>query len=248
MQSSTSEWFGEWFDSPYYHILYKHRDHEEAQDFIDALARFLNITNEDKILDLACGKGRHSIYLNQKGYDVDGLDLSVQNIEYASQYQNERLHFFVHDMREPFGKNRFDFILNMFTSFGYFDTEKENEKVVCAAAEALKPKGQLLIDFLNPYTVIHNLVPCEEKTIGNIYFRINRFLSADDYIIKDIRFEDDGIEYRFQEKVKAIRRTEFLRYFEKANLKLMHTFGNYALDPYDAESAERMIFLLQKEK
>ncbi len=80
----------------------------------------------------------------------------------------------------------------MFTSFGYFDSEKENEKVVCAAAEALKPGGHLLIDFLNPYTVVHNLVPCEEKTVEGIYFRINRFLSADNYIIKDIRFEDKG--------------------------------------------------------
>jgi SAM-dependent methyltransferase len=248
MQSSTKEWFGKWFDSPYYHILYKHRDHEEAQTFIDELVRFLKIKKEDKILDLACGKGRHSIYLNQKGYDVTGLDLSVQNIEYANRFGNERLKFYVHDMRETFANDQFDYILNMFTSFGYFDTEKENEKVVCAAAKALKNNGKLLIDFLNPYTVVHNLVPCEEKVISNISFRINRFLSGDGYIIKDIRFEDKGNEYRFQEKVKAIRRTEFLRYFDKANLKLVQTFGDYRLEPYVAEQSERMIFLLQKEE
>lgn len=245
-QSSTKEWFGQWFDSPYYHILYKHRDHEEAQAFIDELVRFLQIKREDKILDLACGKGRHSIYLNQKGYDVTGLDLSVQNIEFANRYKNDRLHFFVHDMRESFASNAFNYILNMFTSFGYFDTEKENEQVVSAAAKALKPGGKLLIDFLNPYAVVHNLIPCEEKTIANINFRINRFLSADGYIIKDIRFEDKGKAYRFQEKVKAIRRTEFLGYFAKANLNLIHTFGNYDLDPYLAEQSDRMIFLLEK--
>jgi SAM-dependent methyltransferase len=248
MQTSTKEWFGEWFDSPYYHILYKHRDHEEAHGFINALIKYLEFNKEDEILDLACGKGRHSIYLNKKGFKVTGLDLSVQNIEFAKSFENDRLHFFVHDMREKFGSQAFDYILNMFTSFGYFNSEKENEEVVCAAAKALKPGGKLLIDFLNPYTVIHNLVPCEEKEISGIFFRINKFYSADGYIIKDIRFDDNDQAYHFREKVKAIRRSEFLRYFEKAELKLLQTFGNYDLAPYIAEKSERMIFLLQKNK
>lgn len=242
----TKEWFGKWFDSPYYHILYKHRDHEEAQAFIDRLCKYLHFSTNHKILDLACGKGRHSIYLNQKGYDVVGLDLSLQNIEFAKQFENERLHFFVHDMREKFGVQEFDFILNMFTSFGYFDTDKENEQVICAAAKALKKDGRFLIDFLNPYTVIHNLVPSEKKIIEGIAFKISRELSDDGYIIKDIQFEDQGHSYHYQEKVKAIRRMEFLRYFDKAELELLHIFGDYDLNPYEAETSERMIFLLKK--
>ena len=242
----TKEWFGEWFDSPYYHILYRHRDEEEAKEFIDRLSEYLDFNETDKILDLACGKGRHSIYLNQKGFDVVGLDLSPQNIAFAQGFQNERLKFYVHDMREPFDKNEFDYTLNLFTSFGYFDTKAENEKVICEAAKALKKDGNFLIDFLNPYTVIHHLIPEETKVIDGIKFKIMRWLSDDGYIIKDIRFKDNGKEYEYQEKVKAIRRSEFLQYFEKADLELVNIFGNYHLAPYIPDKSERMIFLLKK--
>ncbi|MTI20352.1 class I SAM-dependent methyltransferase, partial [Fulvivirga sp. RKSG066] len=172
--SQETEWFDEWFDSPYYHILYKHRDYEEAKGFLDTLIRFFKIKPNHKVLDLACGKGRHSIYLNEKGFDVVGVDLSEQNIAHAKKFENDSLHFDVHDMREVYAEERFDFVLNMFTSFGYFDSEKENEQAICAAAKSLKPGGSLLIDFLNPYRVINNLVPEEKKTIEGIEFDITR--------------------------------------------------------------------------
>lgn len=240
------EWFGEWFDSPYYHILYKHRDDDEAKEFLDNLVKYLHITEDHKVLDLACGKGRHSIELNRKGFDVVGVDLSEQNIQHARQFENERLHFFIHDMREVFAVDQFDYVLNMFTSFGYFDSEKENERAIAAAAKALKPGGQLLLDFLNPYVVVHNLVPCEEKSVEGVDFRIARKLSEEGYIVKDIEFNDNGHQYHYQERVKAIRRIEFLDYFRKANLKLMDIFGDYHLNPYDKEHSDRMIFVVQK--
>lgn len=239
------EWFGEWFDSPYYHILYKHRDYEEAEHFIDKLIRFFNFSPTDKIMDLACGKGRHSIYLNRQNFEVTGLDLSPQSIAYAKQYENERLHFYVHDMREVFRKRAFDYVLNLFTSFGYFDKERENQDAVCAAASALKADGKMLIDFLNPYKVIHHLVPEEIKEIEGISFHITKHLSQDNYIIKDIRFEDNGRHWHFQERVKAIRRTQFLEYFQTAGLELLETFGDYELNPYERERSDRMIFVLQ---
>ncbi len=243
--SKTKEWFGEWFDAPYYHILYKNRDVEEARKFIDKLIDFLHFDTKDHIMDLACGKGRHAIYLNSKGYRVTGLDLSVQNISLANRYANEKLQFFVHDMREVWEEGSFDYILNLFTSFGYFDSEAENEASIVAAATALRKGGKLLIDFLNPFTVVHNLVPEEYKTVEGINFHIRKWLREDDYIIKDISFEHAGKAYHYQEKVKAIQRKEFLRYFDKAGLRLIRLFGDYDLNPYQAESSERMIFLLE---
>lgn len=239
------EWFGEWFDSPYYHILYKHRDHEEAEHFIDNLINFFGFTESDKILDLACGKGRHSIYLNSRGLNVVGIDLSPQSIQHASRYENERLRFYVHDMRKIFRKQEFNYILNLFTSFGYFDTEKENQDAVCAAAKNLKPNGKLLIDFLNPYKVVHNLVAEEIKIIEGIEFHITKHLSEDNFIVKDIRFTDNGRSFHFQERVKAIRRHKFLEYFDKAGLELLETFGDYELNAYHREESDRMIFVLQ---
>lgn len=239
------EWFGEWFNSPYYHILYKHRDHEEAEHFIDNLIDYFGFKETDKILDLACGKGRHSIYLNSRGLNVTGIDLSPQSILHASQFQNSRLSFHVHDMRKVFREQEFDYILNLFTSFGYFDTEKENQDAVCAAAKNLKHNGKLLIDFLNPYKVVHNLVPEEVKTIEGIEFHITKHLSEDDFIVKDIRFSDKGHSFHFQERVKAIRRTKFMDYFETAGLQLQETFGDYELNGYNREQSDRMIFVLQ---
>ncbi len=241
----TKEWFGEWFDSPYYHVLYKHRDDKEAKSFIDQLIRYFQFSAEDVIQDLACGKGRHAIYLNKKGFNVVGLDLSSQNVTYAKQFENERLKFHVHDMRLPWHGERFDFILNLFTSFGYFETKGENQMAITSIADALKPGGKLLIDFLNPFTVLNNLVPEEYKKINGIDFQIKKSLVGE-YIVKEIRFEHKGKLFEFQEKVKAIRRVKFMHYFKEANLELIDLFGDYRLNPYIAEKSERMIFVLRK--
>lgn len=241
----TKEWFGEWFDSPYYHVLYKHRDMKEAEAFIDQLIAYFQFSENDLIRDLACGKGRHAIYLNKKGFDVEGLDLSPQNISFAKQFENERLKFHVHDMRFPWKGEKVDYILNLFTSFGYFETKGENQQAISAAAKGLKKGGKLLIDFLNPYTVINNLVSKEIKRISGIDFHIQKFQRGE-YIIKDIKFEDNGVQYEFQERVKAIRRVKFLEYFDRANLELLEIFGDYTLNPYIAEKSDRMIFVLRK--
>lgn len=246
-KAETNAWFDTWFNSPYYHILYQHRDYEEAEAFMDALNAFFQFRPQDKIMDLACGKGRHSIYLNKQGLDVTGLDLSEQNISHARQFENEQLHFYVHDMRHTFRKESFDYILNLFTSFGYFDRDEENQQAVCAAAEALKPEGTLLIDFLNPYKVVHNLVPEEVKILDGIEFHITKQLSPDQYIVKDIRFTDKGKAHHYQERVKAIDYNHFLSYFDKAGLMLEATFGDYQLNPFQQESSDRMIFVLSKE-
>ncbi len=242
---NKKEWFNEWFDTPYYHILYENRDNNEAKIFIDNLAAYFGFKNGEKVLDLACGKGRHSVYLNKLGLNVIGLDLSDRNIAFAKQFENISLHFFKHDMREPYDVCCFEYVVNLFTSFGYFDTSEENEKAVYVAATALRPEGHLLIDFLNPYKVIHHLIPENIKTAGGIKFKLRRDVK-DGYIIKDIRFEDEGRQYHFKEKVKAIRRVEFLEYFKKADLDLEDLFGDYELNPYDKDKSERMIFVLKK--
>ena len=158
------EWFGEWFNSPYYHILYQNRDEVEAKHFIDKLTDYLGFDMNDQILDLACGKGRHSIYLNQNGFEVTGIDLSSENIKHAKQFENERLKFQEWDMRIPFRKDSFDYVLNLFTSFGYFETTEEHCNAIQSIAVSLKPGGKLLLDFLNPYVVVNNLVSAESKT------------------------------------------------------------------------------------
>lgn len=246
MSEQKKEWFDEWFNTIYYHVLYKNRNYEEAGKFLSKLIEYFGIQTHEKILDLACGKGRHSIYLNQQGFDVTGVDLSEQNITFARQKENDRLHFCEHDMREVFQPEGFDYVFNLFTSFGYFDSKEENLDVIRATCESLKPEGKLLIDFLNPYVVINQLVSEEDKTIDNIHFKITREYTEDDYIVKNIIVDDHGQHYEYMEKVKAIRRTDFLNYFDRIGLKLLDIFGDYNLNPYEKEKSERLIFVIQK--
>lgn len=239
------EWFGEWFDSPYYHILYNHRDEGEAKVFMDNLLAKLMVRPDSSILDIGCGRGRHAIYLNEKGFDVTGIDLSASNIEIANKSRNPKLQFEQHDMRRPYRQEAFHLVVNLFTSFGFFDTREEHRETIAMMARNLKPNGTLVMDFLNPYAVINQLVPEEIKEIEGIEFHINRRFDGE-FILKEIAFTDQGQHYQYCEKVKAIRRTEFLEYFEHAGLRILEVLGNYELQPYEKESSDRLIMIAQK--
>ena len=240
-----NEWFASWFDTSYYHILYKNRDDNEAQDFMDELLRFLNPSATDKIMDLACGKGRHAIYLNEKGYRVTGVDLSPESISHASQFENDRLNFDVHDMRKVYQKDSFEYLFNLFTSFGYFENESENIDAIKSFAATLKPGGTLVIDFMNADKVVKNLVAHEIKTVDHIEFHISRRVE-NGFIVKDIRFEDEGKAFHFTEKVKAISQSDFIGYLQHAGLTLVKTAGNYNLEDFNADTADRLILIAKK--
>jgi SAM-dependent methyltransferase len=245
MNIDHQDWFSEWFDSPYYHILYKHRDDKEAESFINKLIEHLKIQPDHKIMDLACGKGRHAIYLNKKGFDVTGTDLSHRSIASAKKYSNDRLHFFVHDMREVFAAKYFDLILNLFTSFGYFDEEEDNYKAIKSIADSLKPGGLAVIDFMNTPKVIANLVKEEHTEVDGIKFCMKKKLE-DGFIIKDISFHADGKDHRHIEKVKAISKEDFIKYFNFAGLDVLEILGDYQLNEYSKTSSDRMIFTLKQ--
>ena len=175
MTKNTTNWFTSWFDTPFYHTLYKNRNETEAQVFMDTLTNYLNIPEGGTILDLACGKGRHARYLNKIGYNVTGADLSENSIAFAKQFENHRLHFEVHDMCKPFNKP-FDAVFNLFTSFGYFEHEIDNLNTIKAIKTDLNDAGFAVIDFMNSEFVIANLVPEEVKTVDDIEFHLKRYL------------------------------------------------------------------------
>src|SRR5262245_33291338 len=115
------EWFTTWFDSEHYHRLYANRTSGEAAHLIDRLIERRHLSCGGTVLDLGCGSGRHSRYLSEKGFDVTGLDLSAESLALARRYEGENLRFVRQDMRLPFRTGPFDHVLNLFTSFGYFD-------------------------------------------------------------------------------------------------------------------------------
>lgn len=95
-------WYKDWFNSHYYHMLYQHRDEDEAMQFINTLIQYLKPAPGSTMVDIACGKGRHSKALADMGFDVTGMDLSAASIEEAKKDEDDHLHFFQHDMRSPF--------------------------------------------------------------------------------------------------------------------------------------------------
>lgn len=247
MSDSTNpkpkKWYASWFDSPYYHILYKERNYREAQLFMDTITHYLNLPEKAKVLDLACGKGRHAIYLNQLGFDVVGADLSENSIAEATKNTNETLHFQVHDMREPYDE-KFDAIFNLFTSFGYFENEADNLKTLIAIKESLSEYGFAVIDFMNVNQVIENLVAEETKIVDGITFHIKRS-HVDHFIIKEIDFEDEGETYHFTEKVSAFTLDDFQSMMDQAGIYLLDTFGDYKLKKFHKKDSERLIMIFK---
>ena len=240
---NSENWFSTWFDTPYYHILYKNRNDEEAQAFMDNITHYLNMPENGTILDLACGKGRHSIYLNQLGYNVLGADLSENSIAEANKNSNESLHFKVHDMREPF-EEKFDAIFNLFTSFGYFESDDDNLTTLKAIKESLSEYGFAVIDFMNVNQVIETLVPEEVKTVDEIDFHIKRYVE-DGQIFKEIDFEDQGRKYHFTEKVKALTLKDFQDLMDEAGIFLLDIFGDYKLKKFHKTESERLIMIFK---
>lgn len=239
------KWFQNWFNSPYYHILYQQRDHAEAEFFIDNLCKYINPAPHARLLDIACGRGRHSIYFNSKGFDVTGIDLSIASIQYAKAYENAHLHFYVHDMRYLFYVNYFDIALNLFTSFGYFETDQEHIKALKNFNKALKPGGLLVLDFFNSCKVIDKLIPEMHKAVGGIDFNIHKKIT-NCKIIKSIDFTDQNKPYSYKEEVMAYGMNDFKVFFEQSGFEIVHCFGNYNLEEFDRDNSDRLIFICKK--
>ncbi|UMY65193.1 MULTISPECIES: cyclopropane-fatty-acyl-phospholipid synthase family protein [unclassified Flavobacterium] len=243
MPETTENWFASWFDTPYYHILYKNRDYTEAQLFIDTITQYLNLEPGSRVLDLACGKGRHSIYLNQLGYDVTGVDLSANNIAEASRSANDTLRFERHDMREPF-PGKFEAVFNLFTSFGYFDDDNDNLRTLRAIQQNLTESGLAVIDFMNVEAVLPHLVPEETKTIDGIDFHIRKAFDGR-YILKHIDFTADNQSYSFTEKVRAFTLADFEAMIEETGSYLLDVFGDYKLRKYHKSESPRLILVFK---
>ena len=244
MELVKHNWFEKWFNTPYYHLLYNNRTHTEADLFIAKLMQCLNLKAQSRVWDLACGKGRHSIALNKLGYNVVGTDLSEESINGASQFENDNLQFYRLDMRSPFRTNYFDAVLNLFTSFGYFDNVNDDIKVFKSISNSLKPNGIFIFDYLNSDCVINNLQAQQEIVKNEINFVIKKQIE-NNRVIKHIKVIDGNIYSEFIECVRLYPLEELLKIAEKTQLKMETVFGDYDLGNYN-EKSSRMIIIFRK--
>ncbi|MBS1762065.1 MAG: class I SAM-dependent methyltransferase [Bacteroidetes bacterium] len=240
-------WFKSWFNSPYYHLLYYKRDDNEAAEFISKLIDYLNPEAGSRMLDVACGKGRHSLQLADKGFDVTGIDLSEESIEEAKQNERRNLHFFRHDMRYPFWSNYFNYVFNFFTSFGYFDSSRENKSALRTISKALKPGGIFVIDYLNVKYSEKKNISHEQKNIEGIIFDIERS-SDNKAFYKKIKITDSSKNYKeeFYERVSKFSLQDLTAMLEEQSLSKFEVFGDYNLNPYDENNSPRLIICAKK--
>jgi len=242
-----SEWFKLWFSSPYYEILYHERNKEEAALLVDKLVNKLQMQPGSYVLDAACGRGRHSIALAAKGFDVTGTDLCALAIAEDKKFENDNLHFYVHDIRLPFYINYFDYAFNFFTSFGYFKTMREHNDAMRSIAQSLKPNGIFTIDYLNVHYAANNLKENETKKIGNILFDIKRW-QDENYIYKQIHVVDEekNVDETFTERVEKFSLGDFTDMLSFQGLQVENVFGDYELNKYHVKQSPRTMIVAKK--
>ena len=243
---NNANWYKQWFDSVFYHQLYSNRSEKEATDFIDALMDELKPPSNATMLDLGCGAGRHAKWLAAKGFVVTGLDLAASSIRSAKKYEQTNLRFAKHDMRDPFGKNRFDHVFSFFTSFGYFKNDDENHQVIHNIWHALKPGGLFVLDYLNVAWCEDRLVAEETKEIDSIVYHISRW-TDEQFFYKKIVIENmPSGQSEFVEQVAKFDLNAFDFMFERNGLILEKVYGDYRLNEYDSITSPRMILLAKK--
>ncbi len=240
------DWFEEWFDSPLYEKLYANRDEQEAEQLVQLLEEILPLEECSKILDLGCGRGRHAINLNQKGYHVTGIDLSEQAIatarEKAEDLELEDIRFEVRDMRNPLPE-MFDAIVNLFTTFGYFKSDEENASVLKSVRQMLEPEGVFVLDYLNAQQVKNNYSPFDQGEFHGIHYEIQRYL-RNNSIIKEIEFSGEEIgRKKYAERVKLYDLSWFKKEMATQNLEIDHVYGDYEGNSFDPETSSRLLII-----
>jgi len=241
-------WYEDWFADERYLALYLHRNSAEASLALDLIVKSTGIASDAAILDLACGGGRHSIGLAKRGYkNITAIDLSPALIREAkknAEAEGVRIHFQEQDMRSFEGS--YDLIINLFTSFGYFETDKENEEVIARVGKRLKTGGYFVIDFLNAIVIRRDIIPHDKKIISSGE-RVEQFREIrNNRIEKKILIHSGENTSEFRESVRLFELKDFERMFEKAGLRIKETFGDYSGVPFNAGSSPRLILVGKK--
>jgi SAM-dependent methyltransferase len=244
---SEQAWYKEWFNSPFYHKLYFERDDKEAETFISTLIDHLQPAPGSTILDIACGRGRHSRILAKKGFNVTGIDISFDSIAFAKRFENENLEFYQHDMRLPFRVNYFDHAFNFFTSFGYFRTRREHDDTIRTIANGLKPNGIFVIDYLNVHYSEDHLVYNEQKKLNGTNYEIHRW-HDDTHFYKKIVINDPLLHQpvNYTEKVSKFSFGDLNDMLSYQGLQVQEVFGDYKLGNYDVRTKPRLIIIAKK--
>jgi SAM-dependent methyltransferase len=237
--SEEADWFEEWFGEDYLHI-YQHRDEREAEHAIELIAANLAGREIDAVLDLGCGAGRHTKVLFERWWTV-GLDLSMALLKEARR-ESADAPYVRADMRElPFADESFDLVVNLFTSFGYFEDDREDARVLSCLRGAMRSRGMLVIDYLNAGQVRRELVPYDERVENGITIEQRRAITPDDrFVEKTITLRGTGRQYI--ERVRLLSAIDLERMLRVAGFDVVRRFGDYSGASWSEESPRTIVF------
>lgn len=241
-------WFKDWFSSEEYLSVYQHRDDEDATKLLELILRQTKLTQQNSILDAACGAGRHYIYLASRGFKVIGFDLSKTLLLKAKENARKRSvenNFVCADLRNICFRKRFDLIINLFTSFGYFKNDEENFKFINTAYSLLNENGFYVLDYFNKNYLVSNLTEESEKIIDNKIITERRKI-VNDRIIKEIHIKNGLEEQHFVESVRLYSKKEIDTEFNKIGFTPVSVFGDYDGTNYDEQNSSRLILFFKK--
>jgi SAM-dependent methyltransferase len=254
----SDAWYKKWFNRKEYLELYSHRNKQDAAKIAGLITKTLDLPRGSKVLDLACGNGRHSVFFAKKGFDVLGIDLShylvseaKKNLKTDYSKWAKNLRFEIGDMRKIGHKNKFDLVVNLFSSFGYFDSNNENYKVIKSIALSLKEGGYFFFDFLNESYLRKHLVNYDiTKRNRNVIIQVRDI--KDNFVTKNILLlrNKHGSDYpeisTFHEKIRLFTLADFRKMFTSAGLKIQKTFGDYSGNMFNKHNSQRLIILARK--
>lgn len=248
--TTSAPWYEEWFNSEYYLKLYSHRNDVEAEACIDIIQRATqlhpNADEPHKVLDIACGPGRHAMSLAKRGFSVTAVDLSTTLLRHAhSQAQKEKapIKFLQLDMRSMDFRGEFDLAVQLFSSFGYFATVDEDFAVLQGARRALRDVGYYAIDLINPHVLAKTIVPKSTRMLDGKIKVVEEREIIDSRVEKTITIPIDGEKKKFHESVRLYRPEQIERLLREAGLLPTHWYGDYAGLPFDPERSRRMIIV-----
>lgn len=237
--SEDVEWFESWFGEDYV-ALYPHRDEAEAARAVDLIEHALDTARVDRVLDLACGSGRHARYLGQRWW-TSGVDLSEVLLRIA-QRKTVPARLVRADIRAlPYRDACFDLVVNLFTSFGYFETDEEHEAVIHDVAQITRKRGTFVLDYLNSSHVRQHLVPFDSTTIGKHSVAQRRSITDDGrFVVKHIVLRDKDKE--FIERVRLFDKAQLVGMLERAGFQIAQLCGGYDGEPWTEESPRVILF------
>lgn len=265
--ATPEPWYHRAF-GPAYLDHYAHRDDREAERVAEFLHARLGFSSDARLLDLCCGAGRHLAHLAPRAGAAFGLDLSPDLLRRAGQRRIEArvaepenaslpasrfarapFELVEADMRRlPFADRSFDVIVNLFTSFGYFEEEEENQRVLSEVARALTPGGSFAIDHINRPHLLRHLRGESERVWEDGARALERreFDPHASRVVKRVRrFEPDGVETRWVESVRVYSREDLEGALEAAGLRPFDARGDYDGSPL-RETSPRMILFARR--